>query len=64
MGEHKHFKIMGFLNILPEAEIHATPKSWVNSHIMEQVWENTLPYRLRINETSCNPQCLGMYKFT
>ena len=26
MGKHKHFKFMGFLNILGEAEVHAVPK--------------------------------------
>ena len=28
MGKHKHFKFMGFLKILDEAEIHTTPKTW------------------------------------
>ena len=28
MGKHKHFKFMGFLNILGEAEVHAIPKIW------------------------------------
>ena len=28
MGKHKHFKFMGFLNILDEAEIHTIPKIW------------------------------------
>ena len=28
MGKHKHFKFMGFLNILGKAEIHTVPKTW------------------------------------
>ena len=28
MEKHKHFKFMGFLNILDEAEIHAIPRTW------------------------------------
>ena len=28
MGKHKHFKFMGFLKILDEAEIHTIPKTW------------------------------------
>ena len=28
MGKHKHFKFMGLLNILDEAEIHTIPKTW------------------------------------
>ena len=28
MGKHKHFKFMGFSNILDEAEIHTIPKTW------------------------------------
>ena len=28
MGKHKHFKFMGFLNILDEAEIHTIPRTW------------------------------------
>ena len=28
MKKHKHFKFMGFLNILDEAEIHTIPRTW------------------------------------
>ena len=28
MGKHKHSKVMGFSNILREAEIHRIPKTW------------------------------------
>ena len=28
MGKHKHSKVMGFSNILGEAEIHTIPKIW------------------------------------
>ena len=28
MGKNKHFKLMDFLNILGEAEIHTIPKIW------------------------------------
>ena len=28
MGKHKHFKLMGFLIILGEAEIDTIPKTW------------------------------------
>ena len=28
MGKHKHFKFMGFFNILGEVEIHTIPKTW------------------------------------
>ena len=28
MGEHKHFKVKGFLQFSLEAEIHAVPKTW------------------------------------
>ena len=28
MGKHKHFKFLGFLNVLDEAEIHTIPKTW------------------------------------
>ena len=28
MEKHKHFKFMGFLNILDEAEIHTIPRTW------------------------------------
>ena len=28
MGKNKHFKLMDFLNILVEAEIHTIPKTW------------------------------------
>ena len=28
MGKHKRFRFIGFLNILGEAEIHASPKIW------------------------------------
>ena len=28
MGKNKHSKVMGFSNILGEAEIHAIPKTW------------------------------------
>ena len=28
MSKNKHLKIMGFLNILGEAEIHTIPKIW------------------------------------
>ena len=28
MGEQKHFKFMGFLNISDEAEIHTIPRPW------------------------------------
>ena len=28
MGKHKHSKVMGFSNILDEAEIHTIPKIW------------------------------------
>ena len=41
MRKHKHFKVLDFLHISHEAEIHTIPKPWVNSHITEQVWENT-----------------------
>ena len=30
MGKHKHSKVMGFSNILGEAEIHTIPKIWKN----------------------------------
>ena len=37
MGKHKHFKFMGFLNILGEAEIHAIPKTWEKQiHIIQE----------------------------
>ena len=28
MEKHKHFKFMGFLNILDEAEIYTIPRTW------------------------------------
>ena len=28
MGKHKHSKVMGFLHISREAEIHTIPKPW------------------------------------
>ena len=28
MGKHKHSKVMGFSNILGEAETHTIPKTW------------------------------------
>ena len=41
MGKHKHFKFMGFLKILDEAEIHTIPKTrekWILINT-EKVWE-------------------------
>ena len=37
MGKHKHFKFMGFLNILGEVEIHTIPNicEYTNSYKME-----------------------------
>ena len=39
----KHSKLMDFLNILREAEIQYISQTtwWVNSHVIEQVWEST-----------------------
>ena len=39
--KHKHFKLMGFLNILDEAEIHRIPRTWekVNFHNTGKAWE-------------------------
>ena len=41
MGKHKHFKFMGFLKILDEAEIHTIPKTWEKWILIntEKVWE-------------------------
>ena len=40
MGKHKHFKLMGFLKILDEAEIHTFSQNMgkVNSHNTGKVW--------------------------
>ena len=58
MGKHKHFKLMGFLNISYEAQIHTIPKTWGKwISIVQEKYGKTqdfpyysVPCILRVNE--------------
>ena len=46
MGKNKHSKVMGFSNILGEAEIHASPKIWKKLiHIVREKYGKTQTFQ-------------------
>ena len=50
MGKNKHSKVMGFSNILGEAEIHYSSQymSKGNSHSKGKIWESSIISKLRV----------------
>ena len=60
MGNHKHFKVKGFLNFSYEAEIHAFAKTWDKwISIVREKHEKTQTFQiygfLKYFELSRNP---------
>ena len=60
MGNHKHFKVKGFLNFSYEAEIHAVAKTWDKwISIVQEKHEKTQTFQiygfLKYFELSRNP---------
>ena len=60
MRNFSHLKVIGFSNILGEAEIDTTPKIWEKRIKHRDIPYYSLPRRFTVDENPCNSHRLGI----